>query len=394
MKKTRLFLIAAAAVFAATGCNNEWTDPDPLKESLEFGAANGRFISENGDGLTNMYILTFSNTPTRSSEVAIGETLSLEICAPVSDDLRQLPEGTYTFSSAAGANAIVKGGNSYMTSVYSDVAETYRMLTGGSVTIGRDGGKYTVTGKLASDQYEFDVSYSGALGIAADYSRIITFEAAELMTGTGNSIKYNNILWAIDMTEEDKYGYMSFDGVLYTEKGAGFGSYFCDWDGYWDAWGGFAVSRNYDKEDDSLDNQFSVHASDSGKFAVAYDVGNYFGNAYDRPVISFGKPCEPLSVMMANSTYTYIYCVDRIAGGSLPDFYLTAIITGYLAGEETGSAGVELAANGITLPDWTEADLTPLGTVDTIRISFDSNDANHIGLMVPTYCCIDNLKIK
>lgn len=242
------------------------------------------------------------------------------------------------------------------------------------------------------------VSFTGCNGECddcdePDYSAVITFEQAVLADRTGLNSSYDKILWGFGLAEEND-GSKVFDGIIYTEGGAQFGGYYNDYGGSWDTWGGFAVSQNYDGTDGGLSNQFSVRASDSGKFGIAYDLGGFNGAKYERPAIVFSEPCEPLSVMVANTTYTYLYCTGRIASGEVAGFYLTMTMTGYLGSAVTGSVAVSLSKEGAALADWTEVGLASLGRVDTVKFSFDSNDKTGEYLNPPAYCCIDNLKIK
>ncbi len=217
---------------------------------------------------------------------------------------------------------------------------------------------------------------------------IVTFEDAQLLQNTGSDgqNKYNNVLWGIELAE-DKGGAISYDGILYTEKDAGFYTYWSDNGGLWDSWGGFAIAENYDKTTLGMANQFSAYASNSGKFAVCYcpDPNYPSGATYDTPTIVFKKASKPSSLDMAANTWLYTH----IAGTDSSGTSFTVTITGYLGATATGSVDVPLIKNGNIFTDWTKVDLTDLGKVNKISFTSVCNDT-----WAPSYFCVDNLTFK
>lgn len=223
----------------------------------------------------------------------------------------------------------------------------------------------------------------------------IDFESVQLLSA---SSQYANILWGKPQAEDDGNGNNVYDGILYTEKDANFGSYFNDFaGGQWpyDSWGGFAFSSNkvLDDTEDPMDYryQFSAYVTKASKFAIAFDMGGRNGGTHERPFITFNKEVSPVSAMIANSNKGYHYCANNPSG--VDNFYFKLRITGYKGETKTGEAEVELAANGSALADWKEVDLKAFGKTDRLEFTFDSND-NHpeYGLNVPAFFCIDDIK--
>ncbi len=213
----------------------------------------------------------------------------------------------------------------------------------------------------------------------------VTFEGASLVSSTGGLPNtYSNILWGKEKATSDGAGSKTFTGELYKESGASFNTYYTDYGGYYDTWGGWAISSNNDKTNSGYTTQFDVYASTANKFAVAYYMG-YMGGGSDVPVITFDAAVTPESLYIANNVYTQKYMETTFAGTSL---YYNVVITGYAGTVKTNSVTVELTS----CTDWTKVDLSVLGTVDKITFSPDSNDSGSYGLNVPTYFCIDNLR--
>ncbi len=223
----------------------------------------------------------------------------------------------------------------------------------------------------------------------------IDFESVQLLS---TSSQYSNILWGKPQAKGDSSGNNVYDGILYTEKGAGFGSYFNDFAGTdypSDSWGGFAFSSNkvLDDTEDPMDYryQFSVYAAQASKFAIAFDMGGWNGGAYESPFITFDKEVSLVSARIANSNKGYHYCLKNPNG--VENFYFTLSITGYKGQTETGNVKVELAAKSSVLSDWKEVNLTALGKADKLEFSFDSNDSHPTyGINVPAFFCIDDIK--
>lgn len=108
----------------------------------------------------------------------------------------------------------------------------------------------------------------------------------------------------------DVDGSLEFEGVIYKEGSASFLSYFSDFGGVWDTWCKFAMSACHDKTTFGTDNQFSVYTTaDDGlnKFAVAYDMKGMGPGYTFNPAIEFSTVVTPVSLRIANNTWTYLY---------------------------------------------------------------------------------------
>jgi len=157
--------------------------------------------------------------------------------------------------------------------------------------------------------------------------------------------------------------------------------------GYWD---GFACSALSDVTTAHYTNDLSAitgkGATDSKQYGVAYQP-------YDRDLF-FEIPQNEYgyfkveSIMLTNSTYAYLYMKngDESSEAYTLDDYFRVIIKGSKNEVETGSVTYALAETGNILNTWKSVDLSSLGEVDKITISFETSED-----MTPTYVCIDNL---
>lgn len=66
--------------------------------------------------------------------------------------------------------------------------------------------------------------------------------------------------------------------------------------------------------------------------------------------------------------------------------HLTLTITGYKGSAKTGEKSVDLISGTEPLKEWTEVDLSGLGSVDAMDFHLSSNRED-----MPLYCCIDDL---
>jgi len=179
---------------------------------------------------------------------------------------------------------------------------------------------------------------------------------------------------------------------------------FGDWGGGMIFWNGFACSSKTDITTPGYGNQYSTiagkGANDSEKFAIAFD---------DDATIEIPKNehgyYQMKSMMLINSTYAYLYMAEGKDGynAALLPFtsgdWFKVIITGYKAGNETGSVDYYLAdfRNGkeFISNSWEKVNVSSLGEVDKIVFTFDSTDKSEydgvVYLNTPAYVCIDNI---
>lgn len=222
-----------------------------------------------------------------------------------------------------------------------------------------------------------------ALAFAActDDDNTPTPPQAETITFSEAELGSDGYLWGKTLAT-DIDGSLEFDGVIYKEGIASFLSYFSDFGGVWDTWCKFAISSCHDKTTLGTDNQFSVYttADDAqNKFAVAYDMkGMGPGYTYN-PVIEFSAAVTPVSLRVANNTWTYLY----LTGTKYSDFSVSII--GFDGETETATIEVPLASDNKVVADWKTVGLDKLGTVTKIVFSVECND-----VMAPTYFCIDD----
>ena len=118
------------------------------------------------------------------------------------------------------------------------------------------------------------------------------------------------------------------------------------------------------------------------------------------------------SVFVTNTTFAALAMRDgdsyskQFGGvsGNDPDFF-TVRLTGFSSenamGEETGAVDVALAdfrfadnTKDFILDEWKQVDLSTLGTVRSIGISFDGSDVGTFGLNTPAYVAFDEIRFQ
>lgn len=164
----------------------------------------------------------------------------------------------------------------------------------------------------------------------------------------------------------------------------------------WMSWTGFACSAKTDTKTPGFENQYSVIAGSgalmSKKFAIAYADASFTCKA------DADGNFNIKSMMLTNSTYAYL---DMLNGSAFTkkfdkgDWY-KVIFNGFLNKTNTASVSYYLAdfRDGKTYisNSWQKADLSALGQVDSVAISFDSSDKGEWGMNTPAYVCIDNIE--
>ena len=200
-------------------------------------------------------------------------------------------------------------------------------------------------------------------------------------------------------------GSQLFDGILYSENGANFGSFFSDfltlWGGTFDTVYAFVISSNNELTVATVHNQYSVYSATNGdnKFAVAYDgtwwsptYQNRYG-VYDLPTIEFDAPVEPVSVKVANTTYAYLQIMQND-----PNVCFAMKAVGYLDNDQIAEVPIILAANGNVVTDWKSVSLEGLGKVNKICFTVDWSRTSSKVKAPEEWCpfsfCIDDLRLK
>ena len=178
-------------------------------------------------------------------------------------------------------------------------------------------------------------------------------------------------------------------GVSATAKNITFDNVKDEWGYYY----GFTVSTKTDMETAGYLNQYSVYATSGANNSSAFAIYYHGDSCYIKSKTAF----EPVSVDVCLTTYTYLSAKNgdyyaKILGD---DDWFAATFTGYdEAGSEVGSVEVKLIDGASWMDSWTNVDLSELGKVNKIFISFDGSDKGDWGLNTPAYIALDNLKVK
>lgn len=403
MKKAWLSIITLATLVVLGGCKTEKEGGN--ETTLDYKKlTEGTAVYQSEENGLQRYVVTLW---TNEGSIASGNdyskdgiSLKLDLITTASAAKNSIASGDYSFSSnASEANTILDSEDSALKIVTTtSYGAQYERLVSGDVSVNSYNGTYEIKGEVQDSEgnvLKFD--YYGVLafsGNAGDTPRTITFENAELAAETG---AYSNILWGKEKAS-DVEGVAVYNGLLYTEGSASFGSYFSESE-YGDMWGGFAVSSNNNLEDLGMDysNQFSVYAPRTTKFALGYIFGDY-GGSYGNPVIEFSEPVTIASADIANANKTYHYCVahTQVGADDAPeDIWVNLILHGY-NGENANSstATISLAKGKEVLGDWKNFDLSSLGQVTKVTFTMESNDMGEYGLNVPAFFCIDNIAFE
>ena len=160
-------------------------------------------------------------------------------------------------------------------------------------------------------------------------------------------------------------------------------------------WSGFACSAKKDTQTGGFFNQYSVIAGSgalsSKQFALAYDSASVTCSANENGNFKIA------SAMITNSTYAYL---DMLNGSDYSKKFTTGdwfkvIITGYLNNVKQSSVEYYLAdfrdGKSILSKTWQKVDLSSIGTVDRLSLTFDSSDKTGGWMNTPAYACIDNV---
>lgn len=214
------------------------------------------------------------------------------------------------------------------------------------------------------------------------------------MAGAAVSQTYSNVFWAKSVSNYADYlvdG--AYDGYLFStaDENLWFGTYYKNTD-YGDQWGGFVLTENYAKTATELDyaDQFTVWA-DSGADGSACLIGyeDTYTGGYACPKIEIaGDPIAFRHCYLANTALTHSYVPTQVDASS---YYYKVVVTGWLDGEKTGSAECLLVDGATKVEDWQWVDLRPLGKVDCLTFSTDTNDRNNYGPLAPAYFAVDRI---
>ncbi len=174
---------------------------------------------------------------------------------------------------------------------------------------------------------------------------------------------------------------------------------------YGGSWSGFGYSALSDSISISYTtNELAAFpakgASNSMIYGVAYESYNPSFNS-----ITFTPASTLSTVQLCNTTIAYRSMQNgdgfakKFGGltGNDPDYFKIKF-TGWKSGVYTNEVDFYLAdfrdsnnANDYIIKDWTNADLSSLGIIDSVTFKMYSTDTNSFGIKTPTYFCLDNL---
>lgn len=163
---------------------------------------------------------------------------------------------------------------------------------------------------------------------------------------------------------------------------------------------GFSASTTTDTTTPGFTNQYSnVTGAGAGGSAA-------FGIAYSDATIVLPTPQVVLGAEFTNTTYAALSMRDGDAfakqfggpSGSDPDFFRLLVEGLDAQGTSTGTVPLMLADYRFAddrldyiLEEWVFLDLTGLGVVSSLRLSWESSDVGAFGLNTPAYVAIDDL---
>ena len=165
-------------------------------------------------------------------------------------------------------------------------------------------------------------------------------------------------------------------------------------------WGNFAYSNRTDTTSTGMAGQYSAIAGG------AYSGQNY-GIAYvDYPVITLANATQVDSIAVTNNNYAYYSMRDgdsfakKFGGntGNDEDWFLLTITGKNAVGDSTGTVDFYMAdyrfadnSQDYIISNWTNVDLTSLGTVKSLEFALSSSDNSGGYMNTPAYFAIDNV---
>jgi len=174
-------------------------------------------------------------------------------------------------------------------------------------------------------------------------------------------------------------------------------------------WAGWAYSNKTDAATPGYLNQYSAIAG-AAHSGPNYGIG-YMDTWYGvTPTLTFPTPQQVQSACFTNMTYPYLIMRDgdpngfakKFGGdtGNDPDWFLLTLTGKDAGGQVTGTVNFYLAdyrfadnAQDYLIDQWTQVDLSPLGTVKSVEFTLDSSDSSPWGLNTPAYFAMDSLAI-
>ncbi|MCX5655393.1 MAG: DUF4465 domain-containing protein [Planctomycetota bacterium] len=175
----------------------------------------------------------------------------------------------------------------------------------------------------------------------------------------------------------------------------------------WTSWAGWAYSRMSDTTTPDYTNQYSA-ITGAAQSGTTYGVGYIDGWNGVTPTVTLAAPSVVDSTWFTNTTYCYYSIRDgtgmskKFGDAPDPDDWFLLTITGKdAAGAPTGDVNFYLAdyrfadnAKDYIVKNWTQVDLTSLGTVKSLEFSLSSSDSGFFGMNTPSYFAMDTLTLS
>ena len=196
------------------------------------------------------------------------------------------------------------------------------------------------------------------------------------------------------------------DSQGFSSAQVGFNNTYTDF-GSFETWAGFAYSNITDNPTPGFGNQYSAWPGGGEGGSSNYAVGFYDDFASVAPTITFNVEKAVIGMDVTNTTYAALTMLNGDsfskkfggASGDDPDFF-TLHITGRDAlGDVTGVVDFDLAdyrfvdnEQDYIVDAWTFVDLTALGAVKSLELSFSSSDVGSFGINTPVYVAVDNVQ--
>jgi len=180
--------------------------------------------------------------------------------------------------------------------------------------------------------------------------------------------------------------------------------YATEFGGYWAS--GWALSSKTDSLTPGFMNLYSARPGSGAEGSAQYAVGQ------QNAIISFPESPDGVelnSVAIANTTYAFFSMREgddfakKFGGesGDDPDFFKLTIFKYLKDSLYTDSVEVYLADyrfvnndSDYIQSDWITADLSPLGTADSLLFVLSSSDVGQNGVNTPLFFALDNLQLS
>ncbi|MFA7116445.1 MAG: DUF4465 domain-containing protein [Bacteroidales bacterium] len=254
---------------------------------------------------------------------------------------------------------------------------------------------------LADGSKTLEITVKQATGV-----KVITFESEEYQSVLAGPTSYGENLYSTYVADDT---YILYNGVTDINTGIGFDiNLSIPYGGtelaknFYN--GGFAISQwNIFTKDPEYMNQCSVISGDEGEKNGGYNKSATFAVEYGIDTITTAEPLIFDHLYVNNSSYAYISMKDgtdftaAFSKGSWFKVIFTGLKLSKGGYESMGTVEFFLANyksdETVPIKDWTKVDLSSLGKIDGLAISYDGSDKGMFGINTPLYVCIDNIAI-